>query len=122
MVVRVDKRFFVPNDSHGPGDYSREPKKAGAEKEEDSAGAMRIASEEEIFDDMSPEQLTRSDTENRMVMDEEKGHSAEKETEHVQAPAAAPNGLASWTPPTLPLTPPAASHQPQERVIEMSRD
>ena len=122
MVVRVDKRFYVPDDSHGPGDYSRKPEEAGAEKEEEGAGAMRITSEEETFDDMSPEQLARSDTEKRAVLDEEKGPSAEKETEHVQAPTAAPNGPASWTPPTPPLNPPAVSHQPQERVIKMSRD
>lgn len=89
VFVRVDKRFHVPDNSHGPGDYSRRLEKAGAEKEEDSAGGMRLASEEETFDDMSPEQLTRSDTQKRMVQDEEKGLSAERENEHVQAPAAA---------------------------------
>lgn len=68
---------------------------AGAEKGEESAEGMHIASEEEIFDDMSPEQLARNDSARGRVLDEEKGLSAEKETEHVRAPAAAPNGLAS---------------------------
>lgn len=73
ILVRVDKRFFVPNSSHGPGDYSRKPEEAGAKREQESSEGMHIASEEEIFDDMSPEDLARSDTAKSRALDEEKG-------------------------------------------------
>lgn len=132
VIVRVDKRFWVPNKSHGPGDYSRklEAEEAGAEKGRESNEGIHITSEEETFDDMSQEDLARSDRgkgtvpdeEKGVVPDEEKGVSADEEFKHGQAPAAPPGGLALQTPPTPPLTPPPASHQPQERVIEMSRD
>lgn len=122
VLVRVDKRFFVPNNSHGPGDYSREPEEPGAEKATESAEGVHIASEEEIFDDMSPEDLARDDNEKGRALDEEKGISAEGESKHEQAPAAAPDDSASQTPITPPPISPPASHQPQEKVIQMSRD
>lgn len=117
VIVRVDKRFFVPNNSHGPGDYSRKPESEAEVKPESSDG-MRVAPEEEIFDDMSPEDLARSDSEKGRVLDEEKGVVTEEEPAHMQAP----NGDASDAPPTLPPTPPPAAHEPQEKVIEMSKD
>ena len=88
----------------------------------ESSDGMRVAPEEEIFDDMSPEDLARSDSEKGRVLDEEKGVVTEEEPAHGQAPAAAPNGDASDAPPTLPPTPPPAAHEPQEKVIEMSKD
>ncbi|KAL8667961.1 MAG: hypothetical protein Q9168_007171 [Polycauliona sp. 1 TL-2023] len=47
VVVRVDRRFHVPNGSKAPGDYSG--RNAADEKEEQVA--TRIKSEEEVFDD-----------------------------------------------------------------------
>ncbi len=147
VIVRVDKRFWVPDKSHGPGDYSRKLEDGGEDKErEESTEGMHITSEEETFDDMSPEDLARSDREKGGVVDEEKGVvveeekgavveeekgivqdekkdiPADEEIKHEQALATAPVGLAPQTPPTPPRTPPPVSHQPQERVIEMSRD
>ena len=80
-VLRVDKRFFVPNGSHGPGDYSR---KLVSDSEKDirgeSAEGMHITSEEETFDLMSPEELARKDQERNGVVDEEKAIPSQSET------------------------------------------
>ncbi|KAL8989664.1 MAG: hypothetical protein Q9169_008312 [Polycauliona sp. 2 TL-2023] len=51
VVVRVDRRFHVPNGSKGPGDYSARNVSDDKEKHV----ATRIKSEEEVFDD-APEQ------------------------------------------------------------------
>ena len=64
-VIRVDKRFIVPNKSKGPGDYSR---KVGEEKEdttpEQQGGFLsRVLSEEEVFDGELPEGDKRSHSE-----------------------------------------------------------
>lgn len=73
ILVRVDKRFHVPNGSHGPGDYSRKPE---TESEKDinneSAEGIHITSEEETFDLMSPEELARKDQAKNGVVDVEK--------------------------------------------------
>lgn len=114
VVVRVDKRFHVPNNSHGPGDYSRKPDMEANIKSE-SAEGMRIASEEEVFDDMSPEDLARRDSEKGGIPDEERGITADRETERGQAPAAAPNDPVSVTPSSPPLAPPPASHHVEGR-------
>lgn len=45
-VIRVDKRFHVPNDSHAPGDYSG----ANGEKQRRPSFADRVDNEEEAFD------------------------------------------------------------------------
>lgn len=81
----------------------------------ESAEGMRIASEEEVFDDMSPEDLARRDSEKGGIPDEERGITADRETEHGQAPAAAPNDPVSVTPSSPPLAPPPASHQVEGR-------
>lgn len=47
VIVRVDLRFHVPDGSKGPGDYSG--RNLADEKEGDMA--MRINTEEEVFDD-----------------------------------------------------------------------
>jgi hypothetical protein len=57
LLLRVDRRFHIPNGSKGPGDYVRED---GAEDEEkrkpESAYSMqRILPAEEVFDDKEPE-------------------------------------------------------------------
>ena len=46
LVVRIDKRFYVPDGSQGPGDYSKSMLNEGKEKEITEAGA--IASEERV--------------------------------------------------------------------------
>ena len=80
IIVRVDKRFFVPNGSHGPGDYSRKPE-SELEKNvnDESTEGMHITSEEETFDLMSPEELARKDREKNGVVDEEKAISSQSE-------------------------------------------
>lgn len=55
-VIRVDKRFHVPNKSRGPGDYSRvgqvkRPEQSFPESEKRPTLADRVLSEEEVFDD-----------------------------------------------------------------------
>lgn len=57
VVVRVDRRFHVPDGSKGPGDYS-------GRNVSDKEGQManRIQSEEEVFDD-APEPPERSSAE-----------------------------------------------------------
>ena len=116
ILVRVDKRFFVPNGSHGPGDYSRKPE-TELEKNinDESTEGMHITSEEETFDLMSPEELARKDQEKNGVVDEERAipsHSETKDherngvvdeekampsqpdTKHENAPAVAPTSFA----------------------------
>lgn len=55
-VIRVDKRFHVPDKSHGPGDYSRTS--PAGQKEEKAQELQkrpslidRVLSEEQVFDD-----------------------------------------------------------------------
>ena len=126
VLVRVDKRFHVPDHSHGPGDYSRTPEdlKSGTEQEieQESGGGVHIASEEEIFDDKSPEDLARSDSQRDGVVDEEKAIPANEETNEGQANAAAPNRPSSWTPLTPLITPPPASHQPHDQHHDQPLD
>ena len=112
VLVRVDRRFFIPNGSHGPGDYSRKPEAEANTKTESTEG-MRITSEEETFDESPPEELTQNNSERCVVPDEEKaissgGNDGEKhrvsdeekatssrpETKHGDEPAAVPNGIA----------------------------
>lgn len=47
-VIRVDKRFIIPNGSKGPGDYTGT--KEGVELERSSSWGDRINDEEETFD------------------------------------------------------------------------
>ena len=96
VLVRVDKRFFVPNGSHGPGDYSRTPDPELEKKMiNGSAEGMHITSEEETFDLMSPEELARKDQERNGVVDVEMAVPSQSENKHEDAPTtAAPNGSA----------------------------
>lgn len=58
ILVRVDRRFHIPNGSKGPGDYLQD--QVGGEKVErpTSGGSdTLVLSEEEVFDDVQPEQL-----------------------------------------------------------------
>jgi len=49
VIIRVDKRFIVPDHAHGPGDYSG--KNAGVEGKAEQNIMSRVLSEEEVFDD-----------------------------------------------------------------------
>lgn len=64
VLVRVDRRFHIPNGSKGPGDYSgtsvleSEKQKSTGES---SGGGARIMSEEEVFDDKEHEDVRFED-------------------------------------------------------------
>lgn len=47
--IRVDRRFHVPNGSHGPGDY------LGEKKDRRTSLVDRVMSEEQVFDDQETE-------------------------------------------------------------------
>lgn len=55
-IIRVDKRFIVPNKSKGPGDYSRKVGKESEEKINEHPGGVlsTVLSEEEVFDGEAP--------------------------------------------------------------------
>jgi len=72
IVLRVDRRFHIPDGSKGPGDYvSEQPPKEKRHQTPDmhtpnmrrSMSSMtRVLSEEEVFDDASPaRETTRKD-------------------------------------------------------------
>ena len=95
VILRVDKRFHIPDHSHGPGDYSRKLEETDLKGEQEDVESRHIATEEETFDDKSPEDLAQVDREKGKVLDEEKGTSVDEKTILEQAPVAAPNGHAS---------------------------
>jgi hypothetical protein len=70
LILRVDRRFHVPNGSKGPGDYVDETAMSrvdGAQTRPFSGwSGRRIMSEEEVFDDASP-------TADSITKDEERG-------------------------------------------------
>ena len=52
----MDRRFYIPDGSKGPGDYVREGGTEEEKKKPESAhSTRRILSEEEVFDDKEPE-------------------------------------------------------------------
>lgn len=55
LLVRVDRRFWVPNGSRAAGDYSRKEgiEKASSEESIETRIEDAILPEEEVFDDMS---------------------------------------------------------------------
>ena len=56
LLLRVDRRFYIPDGSKGPGDYVREDGAEEEKKKPESAHSMQqIPSEEEVFDDKEPE-------------------------------------------------------------------
>lgn len=54
LLVRVDRRFHIPNGSKGPGDYSKEQGAEQLGSRNSRESGVRIMSEEEVFDDASP--------------------------------------------------------------------
>jgi Protein of unknown function (DUF3112) len=62
LVLRIDRRFYVPDGSKGPGDYSKgnagETVEKAVDKEErrgSFSSVGRILTEEEVFDDKEPD-------------------------------------------------------------------
>lgn len=53
-LVRVDRRFHIPNGSKGPGAYSRQTASEKDDRPNSMGSTMRVMSEEEVFDDASP--------------------------------------------------------------------
>ena len=94
LVLRVDRRFYIPNGSKGPGDYTRCQANPGNENA--SRSQLEILSEEEVFDD-AQETIRFGDEESRIPSkymrsfssdrertltpssDERAGHTAEKD-------------------------------------------
>lgn len=129
VLVRVDQRFFVPNGSHQPGDYlsredyySKRKLEKGGNKDDNAEAQTEnmIMSEEEVFDDMSPEEVrqrTRSDE--KTIVDEEMGSDEEQTT---STKAASPALGTESAKPENPIATPAVVHSQQERVIQMSTE
>ena len=70
LILRVDRRFHIPNGSKGPGDYLRDQasnEKSGRPTSGGSDTLVTVLSEEEVFDDEQSPEVTR-------VKDEENGH------------------------------------------------
>ena len=94
VVLRVDTRFWVPNGSHAPGDYSRGKEDLTSETRGEGRLERAIIPEEEVFDDMSAEELSNHASGSKNG-DVEKGDAAvkntelEKEKETIQQPASA---------------------------------
>ena len=93
LAVRVDRRFFVPDGSHGPGDYSRRPGSQVIHKNESRVG-IHIASEEEVFDDMDMEEFARHEDTRRRAWDEEGRISTDEAIRHSHVPSLDPNTFA----------------------------
>ena len=74
VVVRVDKRFYVPNGSHGPGDYSKQGENLKVETRGEGKLEQVISPEEEVFDDMATEEVAKQMS-SREMKDEEKAMS-----------------------------------------------
>ena len=66
-IIRVDKRFWIPNHAHGPGDYSGEATDPASTPSSGIASSVftsprkgsivfRVLSEEHVFDEMTPEE------------------------------------------------------------------
>lgn len=56
LLVRVDTRFWVPNNSHKAGDYSRKEseRRSAEEKSAEEGRRLDVMSEEEVFDEQPP--------------------------------------------------------------------
>lgn len=112
IAIRVDKRFYVPDHSKKPGDYSRRDDYYSRKLEEPkldrigSRGNMgdMISPEEEVFDNMDPLEVPEHDSKDN-EMDTEKGETYPAPSEHSTAPALQ-TALASRMPPTPAATPP----------------
>lgn len=67
LLVRVDRRFIIPNGSKGPGDYLGQQMQQRSRESVDEAprrsmsSTTHILSEEEVFDDQDPIERTMSE-------------------------------------------------------------
>jgi len=118
VIIRVDKRFYVPDHSKMAGDYSRGPdwytrrEQAWRDREHGDVGLdSMVATEEEVFDDMSHEEVADRDG-MKSGVDEERGIPLETKPEPIQTPEPV---LAAGFPTKLPPTP-AATPPPSERL------
>jgi len=119
VVIRVDKRFYVPNHSKKAGDYLRGPdfytrrEQGVMDKERGDTGlGSMIADEETTFDDMSREEVADHDRKMSGI-DEERGIPLDSVSGSppLQTPKPA---LAAGLPTRLPPTPSATP--PNERL------
>ena len=58
ILLRVDRRFWVPNGSHASGDYSRREDDLKLKTRGETELELSVLPEEEVFDDMTAEQLS----------------------------------------------------------------
>ena len=85
IIVRIDKRFWVPDHSKKAGDYSRGHAALDTEKGNENGNGNEegrgegergledmIMPEEEVFDDMSPEEVAQQDLATEKEADVEK--------------------------------------------------
>lgn len=79
VIVRIDKRFWVPDHSKKAGDYSRGHAAIDTDKKGENRRGGRgrgvenmINNEEEVFDDMSPEEVAQKDLATEKEVDVEK--------------------------------------------------
>lgn len=75
LILRVDKRFHIPNKSHSPGDYTRDDSEKTRETGERPTSTQRIMSEEEVFDDKAAADKGTKDEESWMRSEESTLHS-----------------------------------------------
>ena len=100
-IIRVDKRFHIPDGSHGPGDYIGISK---SEAERRPSFADRVLDEEQVFGDGSAEALSgRTDLEKSEVTVFTPGRVS---NDKVVEPAAGPLG----SHPTPPASVPGSAH------------
>ena len=109
VLIRVDKRFYVPDRSKKAGDYSRGPdfytrRKLGLHTESAEKNQMEsvIAPEEEVFDDMNSEELAKHDEESGMI--KETKPSPDNQPERRPAPQTVQDSGMT----TIPITPPTS--------------
>lgn len=65
VLLRVDRRFHIPDGSNGPGDYLSQPKteregEDGQESRRSISSVTRVLTEEEVFDDEMPTENDRN--------------------------------------------------------------
>ncbi|MCJ1403646.1 hypothetical protein MMC11_006869 [Xylographa trunciseda] len=77
VLVRVDRRFHIPNGSKGPGDYLGLTSKTSAHEGNEETSGMgrtvtRLMTEEEVFDDVPEDKVEEADREAARIHDVEK--------------------------------------------------
>jgi hypothetical protein len=96
VIIRVDKRFIVPDHAHGPGDYSRKTGAAGQQQPEQQTVKPKlnrmdsILSEEEVFDGQPAGNSPITRVARRRVPDLEAQNLKADDEEEFHTPAASP--------------------------------